>query len=188
MWLHEKALARSEMFNISGLTYDKTLGSVKNIIPAVASTNATVAAACVHEAIKVLTFAGQLLDTYLLYNGQSMGIGVDCNTLQFDRCPNCAACQTPVMVKASHGETVRDFVARAITEQIFDPPMALPMMYDSSQELIYASKGPFATPADSVATLDTVVDHMETVTVSDSTWGTDIPHRKLKVVFQSGPE
>jgi hypothetical protein len=46
--------------------------AVKNIIPAVASTNAVIAAACVHEAYKCLTFSGQLCNTYMLYNGQSM--------------------------------------------------------------------------------------------------------------------
>lgn len=62
-WIHTLAAARAELFNIAGLTYDKTLGAVKNIIPAVASTNAVVAAACVHEAYKCLTFSGQLCNT-----------------------------------------------------------------------------------------------------------------------------
>ena len=90
---------------IQGLTYDKTLGAVKNIIPAVggwgarttlasplppkrpepfsplpppppsplaplpssplpASTNAVIAATCVHEATKVLTYCNLILDTH----------------------------------------------------------------------------------------------------------------------------
>jgi NEDD8-activating enzyme E1 len=71
-WIHDRAAARAALFNITGLTYEKTLGSVKNIIPAVASTNAVIAAACVLEAFKCLTFSGQICNTYLLYNGQSM--------------------------------------------------------------------------------------------------------------------
>merc|ERR1712070_695524 len=74
-------------------TYEKTMGSVKNIIPAVASTNAIVAAACVHEAYKCLTMCGQQCNTYWLYNGAADFMGVDTNVHIYDRDPECIACQ-----------------------------------------------------------------------------------------------
>lgn len=88
------------------------LGAVKNIIPAVASTNAVIAAACVNEALKCLTFSGQLCNTYMLYNGQSVGSGVDCNTLIFEKLQECPACGQPpaVEVKVSSSITVKEFV------------------------------------------------------------------------------
>ena len=68
-WICDKAMARAADFNIEGVDYSKTMGVVKNIIPAIASTNAIVSAACVSEVIKIMTNCNNVLDNYMQYLG-----------------------------------------------------------------------------------------------------------------------
>jgi NEDD8-activating enzyme E1 len=68
MWIFNKASERANTFNIKGVTLKLTQGVVKRIIPAIAATNAIIAAACVNEVFKIATRSANYLDNYMMYN------------------------------------------------------------------------------------------------------------------------
>lgn len=95
-WLYEKALERAKQFNIEGVTYRLTSGVIKNIIPAVASTNALIAASCVTEAFKLATSCHETLNNYMIFNDTD---GIYTYTYQQERNPECIACSPASVVK-----------------------------------------------------------------------------------------
>ena len=90
-WLFQKALARAQEFEIPGVTYSMTQGVVKNIIPAIASTNAIIAAACCNEAFKLATSSAPYLNNYMMYTGDSE-TGLYTYTFAAERKDECPVC------------------------------------------------------------------------------------------------
>ena len=65
------------------------MGVVKNIIPAVASTNALISAACVNECFKLLTGCNKKMDNYMQYLGQTR---LSISTLPYEKRADCLVC------------------------------------------------------------------------------------------------
>lgn len=110
-WVYEQALSRANTFGIEGVTYFKTLGVVKNVIAAVASTNAVVAAACTNECIKLLSFGAQTINNYLMYMG---GDGIFSPTFTYEMKEDCMVCSSemePVDMTLSRDMTLRELIA-----------------------------------------------------------------------------
>ena len=96
-WLFETATTRGAQFNITGITYALTQGVVKNIIPAIASTNAIVAAACCNEAFKIATGTASFLNNYMMYTGND---GIYTYTFEHQKKPDCPVCGNASMTAA----------------------------------------------------------------------------------------
>lgn len=71
-------------------------GVVKNIIPAVASTNAVIAAACVTEAFKLASSCCSTLSNYMVFNNVD---GVYTYTYEAERKEECFVCSPASRVK-----------------------------------------------------------------------------------------
>lgn len=115
-WVYERAAERAARFGIAGVTYMLTLGVVKNIIPAVASTNAIVSAVCVHEALKVLSFCSQSLNTYMMYMGSD---GVYSHTFVYEPKETCPVCTAHVQTLSLPATTTLNALLQQLQEGEF---------------------------------------------------------------------
>ena len=107
-WLYQKALARSHEFQIPGVTYSLTQGVVKNIIPAIASTNAIIAASCCNEAFKIATSCNPYLDNYMMYSGDDSIYTYTFTHEKKDDCPVCGNLARSMEVNPQM--TLQDFI------------------------------------------------------------------------------
>ncbi|KAM6500362.1 hypothetical protein JOM56_003376 [Amanita muscaria] len=88
-WLYQTASKRAKEFNIEGVTWSLTQGVVKNIIPAIASTNAIIAASCCNEAFKIATSSAAYLNNYFMLIGTD---GVYSYTFEHEKRADCPVC------------------------------------------------------------------------------------------------
>ncbi|KAK9477148.1 hypothetical protein V1514DRAFT_348411 [Lipomyces japonicus] len=88
-WVYNTAFQRATEFNISGVTYSLTQGVIKNIIPAIASTNAIIAASCCNEALKIATTCNPYLSNYMMYIGNDSVYTYTFEHQQKEDCPVC---------------------------------------------------------------------------------------------------
>jgi NEDD8-activating enzyme E1 len=113
-WLYNLAAARAKEFKIEGVTWTLTQGVVKNIIPAIASTNAIIAASCCNEAFKIATSCAPYLDNYMMMIGTD---GVYSYTFQHEKRPECPVCGGEVReIEVPEDWTVEQFL-ESLTER-----------------------------------------------------------------------
>ena len=96
-YICEHAIARAKEYNIlPAPDYMMTMGVVKSIIPAIASTNALIAAASVNEVFKIVSFASQSINTYHQYMGAA---GINSLKVNYEKNEDCSVCSgKPVYV------------------------------------------------------------------------------------------
>ena len=108
-WLFKVALERANKFGIQGVTYRLTQGVIKNIIPAIASTNAVISASCANEALKYVTKISPILDDYMFFNGAE---GIYTYTYHNEKKEDCNACGhgKPKDLEIASSSTVQDLI------------------------------------------------------------------------------
>ncbi|XP_076933954.1 NEDD8-activating enzyme E1 catalytic subunit-like [Bidens hawaiensis] len=106
-WVYLEAVKRAELFGIPGATYSLTQGVVKNIVPAIASTNAIISAACALEALKIASGCSKTLSNYLTYNGVE---GLHTKVTEFVRDKDCLVCGPGIFMELDTSLTLKEFI------------------------------------------------------------------------------
>ena len=135
-WLYKVAAARAAEFKIEGVTWSLTQGVIKNIIPAIASTNAIIAglyffpsphscplhpppliyiAACCNEAFKIATSSAAYLNNYFMLIGTD---GVYSYTFEHEKRDDCPVCGNEALEMTINGEsTVEELIELLVEKQ-----------------------------------------------------------------------
>lgn len=137
-WIAEKALKRANEYGIAGVNYRLTQGVVKRIIPAVASTNAVIAAACASEVFKLATSAAMPMNNYCVFNDTD---GIYTYTYENERKEDCLACsQIPQTLEVKLTDKLQDVInmlTEGIQYQMKNP--GLQTMADGRTKSLYLS-------------------------------------------------
>jgi len=105
-WVFEAAAKRATAFGIEGVTLAHTKGVVKNIVPAIPSTNAIIASLCAQEVLKMVTVCARGLDNFFMYNGSEGVYGL---TVAHEKDPHCVVCSSGLpLALPSDKATLRD--------------------------------------------------------------------------------
>jgi len=122
-----QASRRAQQFNIEGITWSLTQGVVKNIIPAIASTNAIIAASCCNEVFKIATSSAAFLNNYFMLIGTD---GVYSYTFEHERKPDCPVCGGESLELSISSEMTVELLIETLTErqniQIKKPSLSTP--------------------------------------------------------------
>jgi ubiquitin-activating enzyme E1 C len=132
-WLYTIAAARAKEFNIEGVTWSLTQGVVKNIIPAIASTNAIIAgkfkqlpffqvlfipyhsASCCNEAFKIATSSAAYLNNYFMLIGTE---GIYSYTFEHEKRDDCPVCGGEALELSISSElTVEQLIEMLVEKQ-----------------------------------------------------------------------
>jgi ubiquitin-activating enzyme E1 C len=181
-WLYTTALERAKKFNIEGVTYQMTQGVVKNIIPAIASTNAIIAAECCNEALKIATSCAPYLDNYMMYTGDSNNSGLYAYTFAAEKKDDCPVCGNLAQNMTIDPEaTLEDFIA-SLAERA-EAQLKKPTIRTAEKSLYY--QAPIAleeqTRPNLVRKMRELVSDGEEVAISDQAFTIDF---KFKLNFR----
>ncbi|KAJ3417603.1 hypothetical protein HDV05_000060 [Chytridiales sp. JEL 0842] len=178
-WLFQTASARAAEFNITGVTYSLTQGVVKNIIPAIASTNAIIAAACANEAFKLATSCYTTLNNYMMYVGDE---GIYTHTFELEKKPECPVCGTNcIKITVPKTWTLQELIDSLMERR--DVQLKKPSLRSSSTSL-YMRAPAFleqATRPNLEKKLEELLQDGDTVIVTDDALPVNI---ELQISFQ----
>lgn len=179
-WLYQKALQRAEAFQIVGVTYSLTQGVVKNIIPAIASTNAIVAASCCNEAFKIASGCNPYLVNYMMYSGDE---GVYTYTFEHEQKADCPVCGNVARnLNVDPASTLGEFIA-SMGERA-EAQLKKPTLRTEQASLYYQAPKDLEeqTRPNLVKKLSELVVDGEEIAVSDPAFAIDF---KFKLIFRS---
>lgn len=164
-WMYETAHKRAMYFKINGVTRELTLGVVKNIIPAIASTNAIIAASCCNEAFKYVTSSNPILNNYMMYSGD---YSIFTYTYSHARKPNCPVCGNhPKNIKVPGSWYLREFIEHI--KEKHDISIGTPSLATAAKQLYFRSPPTLEefTRENLDRKLSDLLDNNEEVIVSD---------------------
>ncbi|KAL7209975.1 hypothetical protein ACSBR1_031529 [Camellia fascicularis] len=114
-WVYSEAVKRAELFGIPGVTYSLTQGVVKTIIPAIASTNAIISAACALETLKIASGCSKTLSNYLTYNGVE---GLHTKVTEFVKDKDCLIRGPGILVELDTSVTLRKLTIAILDDTV----------------------------------------------------------------------